>query len=223
MVLGALTVIGVSVVGGYALRLFHEANANQTQEDIQQRNHIGRLQRRLVKLEKRRSGSCCWYFFTFITLVGFLVALGGILYATNFFRAKRHFAALVLDWNYWLNYDNFKIFNHNYPGIAGVAVTVVLVVFPLLGILCKLCWDVRKCEKDLKETRDELERVRQEDRRAGGDIAYAQGGWVNIAIANCFNVYCTCYITVVFTSTALAFLSVVTFVCYVLYTYLYPK
>lgn len=218
MVLGTLTVIGVTFVAGYALSLYHAANANQVKEDIQQRNQIEKLQRRLVEIEKKRSGSSCWYFFTFLLLFGSLVTLGVILYATNFFRSRKRFATLVFNWNYWLNYDDYKIFNYNYSGIAGVAVTMVLVVFPLLIILCKLCWNVRKYEKELKETREELKQV-QQDQRVGGDIAYAQGGWVNIAIANCFNVHCTCYITVVFASTALAFLSVVAFVCYVLYTY----
>lgn len=148
-------------------------------------------------------------------IIGSLVTLGVILYAINFFRT---FATLMLDWNYWLNYDDYKIFNYNYSGIAGVVMTMVLVVFPLLIIFCKLCWNVRKYEKELKETREELKQI-QQDRCVGSDIAYAQGGWVNIAIANCFNVHCTCYITVVFASTALAFLSVVAFVCYVLYTY----
>lgn len=215
MVLGTLTFIGVTFAAGYAFSLWQRANANQAREDVQQRNQIERLQRRLVK---QRSGLFCWYFFTFLTLFVFLVALGAILYATNFFRIRRHFATIVFDWNYWLNYDNFQIFNFNYTGIAAVAVTVVLAVFPLLIILCKLCWDVRNCEKELKETRDKLEQL-QQDQRVRGDIAYAQGGWVNIAIANCFNVHCTCYLTVVFPATALAFFSVVTFVCYVLYTY----
>ena len=212
MVLGILTAVGVTVIAGYVIHgalsasAADEANKNQ-------------LQRRLKKLEEARSSSGCCYFFTLFFLFAFLVVLVIILYATNFFRSKKCLTTLWLDWNYWLNYDNYKIFNYNYPGIAGVAVTVILVVFPLLMILCKLCWDVTRYEKELKKTHEELKQAQQDQVRVGGDIAYAEGGYVNIAIADCFNVHCTCYITLVFTATPVAFLSVVIFVCYVLYTY----
>ena len=216
MVLGVLTAVGVIFITGYATRALTAGSTGQVNEDDRR---VDQLQRRLKELEKARSGSGCWYFLTFFLIFGFLIALGSILYATNFFRSRKALSTVWLDWNYWLNYDNYKIFNYNYSGIAGVAVTVILVVFPLLMILCKLCWDVRRHEKELKETREELERV-QQDQRIGGDVAYAQGGYVNIAIADCFNVHCTCYVTLVFTATPVAFLSVVIFVCYVLYTYL---
>jgi hypothetical protein len=191
MVLGVLTAVGVTFIAGYVA---HAYAINQGND--QQRNRV-ELQRQLKELKKSRSSSGRCYFFTLILLFAFLIALGSILYATNFFRSQKSLSTRWLDWDYWLNYDNYKIY-YNYPGIAGVAVTVVLVVFPLLIILCKLCWDVTSYEKQLKETREELEQL-QQDRRVGGDIAFAQGGWVNIAIANCFNVHCTCYITVVFT------------------------
>ena len=214
MVLGVLTAVGVTFIAGFLARgLIAGAPA-----DHEDGRRVDQLQRRLKELEKARSSSGCWYFFILFLLFGFLIALGSILYATNFFRSRKALSTLWLDWNYWLNYD-YKIFNYNYSGIAGVAMTVILVVFPLLMILCKLCWDVTRHEKELKETREELKRV-QQDRRVGGDIAYAQGGWVNIAIADCFNVHCTCYVTLVLTATPVAFLSVVIFVCYVLYTYL---
>ena len=209
MVLGILTAVGVTFVAGYITRALQTANTDR--EHDQQRGE--NLQRRLKELEKKHPGCC--YLFTFILLFAFLISLGVILYVTNFFRSQKHLTTVLLDWKYWLNYDNFKIFNYNYTGIAGVAMAMVLVIFPLLYFLFKLCLDVSRHEKELKEIREEL----QHDRRSGGDVAYAQGGWVNIAIASCFNVYCTCYITVVFASTALAFVGVVAFTCYVLYTY----
>ena len=212
MVLGILTAVGVTVLAGYVV---HGAYLSASAADEANKNQ---LRRRLKKLEKARSKSGCCYFFTLFILFAFLVALVIILYATNFFRSKKSLTTLYFDWDYWLDYDNYKIFNYNYPGIAGVAVTVILVVFPLLIILCKLCWDVTTYEKKLKKTREELKQV-QQDRRVGGDVAFAKGGYVNIAIADCFNVHCTCYITLVFTATPVAFLSVVIFVCYVLYTY----
>ena len=95
--------------------------------------------------------------------------------------------------------------------------TVVVVVIPLVLILCKLCMEVTRHEKELKEVREELNQVQQG--RSGGNIAYAQGGYVNVAIGSCFNVYCTFYITLVVSSTALAFVTVIAFICYVLYTY----
>ena len=173
MVLGVLTAVGVTFIAGYVTRALTASATGQVNEDDRR---VDQLQRRFKELEKARSGSGCWYFFTLFLLFGFLIALGSILYATNFFRSQKALSTLLLDWDYWLNYNNYKIFNYNCSGIAGVAVTVVLVVFPLLVILCKLCWDVTRHEKELKETHDKLEQI-QQDRRVGGDIAYAQGGW----------------------------------------------
>ena len=74
-------------------------------------------------------------------------------------------------------------------------------------------------ENEHKEIREELQQT-QEDQCNRGGIAYAQGGLISIAIdrINCLNVYCTCYVTVITSSTTLAFMSVVLFTCYVLYT-----
>ena len=221
MVFVFLTTVGATFLAGYfAAYAYQGANAVRDGDD-QQRNQTEKLQRRLKELDKQRSNYRCCYIITFCLVFAFLITLGVILYATNFFRSKKGFTTLLLNWEYWLNYDNYKIFNYNYPGIAGVAVTMLVVVFPLLAILCKLCWDVKKQENEHKDICEELQKI-QEQRSNRGGIAYAQGGLISIAIdrINCLNVHCTCYITVITSSTTLAFLSVVFFTCYVLYTYL---
>ena len=220
MVLGVLTAVGVTFIVGYVTRAL-TANANQVNEDDQQRNRIDQIQHRLKELEKERSGSGCCYFLILFMLLTFLTTLGIILNVTNFFRSQKKLTTLIFDWNYWLNYE-YKIFDYNYSGIAGVAVTMVVVVFPLLFIVCKLCWDMRKQENEHRELRDELQQIEQDQRNRGG-IAYAQGGLISIAIdrINCLNVHCSCYVTIVTSATTLAFVSVVSFTCYVLYTYLY--
>ena len=165
----------------------------------QRRNRTEKLQHQLKELEKKRSNYVCCYFFTFFLVFTFLSTLGIILYATNFFRSKKHFTVLLVDWEYWLNYDNYKIFNYNYPGIAGVAMTMIIVVFPLLLILYKLCWDMRKQENEHKEICEGLQQMQQDQcNGTRGGIAYAQGGLISIAIdrINCLNVHCTCYITI---------------------------
>lgn len=228
MVFVFLTAVGATFLAGYFAAHAYQ-NANQAEqnrlnlENDQQRNQKEKLERRLKELEEQRSSSGCCYFITLFLVFAFLVTLGTILYVTNFFRSKKLLAALLLDWKYWLDYDNYKIFNYNYPGIAGVAVTMVFVVFPLLIILFKLCWDVRKQENEHKEICEELQRIEQEQRSNRGGIAYAQGGLISIAIdrINCLNVHCTCYVTIITSSTSLAFMSVVLFICYVLYTYLF--
>ena len=148
-------------------------------------------------------------------LLAFLVALATLLHVTDFFRNKRSLATLLLDWRYWVS-DSSKIFDYNYYGIAGVAIFIVVVILPLLFFLCKKCFGIMRIEKELVDVRDELKQIKSCD----GVKAVARGGWINIAIGNCFNVYCNCYITTTFTSTALVFMGVTIFVCYVLYRFL---
>lgn len=83
---------------------------------------------------------------------------------------------------------------------------------------------MRKQENEHKEIREELQQI-QEDQRNHGGVAYAQGGLISIAIdrINYLNAYCTCYVTLITSSTALAFMSVVLFTFYVLYTYICPS
>ena len=218
MVLGILTTIGVTFIAGYFVaNVYQSAKAEQDWDD-QQRNRVDELQHRLKELNEERSRAGCWYVITLILVFTFLITLGIILYTTNFFRSKKRFATLLSDWEYWLDYENYRIFNYNYPGIVGVAVTMVLVVV-LLIILCKLCWDVKKQENEHKDICEELQKI-QEQRSNRGGIAYAQGGLISIAIdrINCLNVHSTCYISII---TSLAFISVIAFTCYVMHTYFF--
>ena len=70
-----------------------------------------------------------------------------------------------------------------------------------------------RIEKQLKDVENELGQVKNAIGRGGVNYV-AQVGYVNIAIGN---VYCTFYITTVVSTTALAFVGVIIFVCYVLY------
>ena len=215
MVVGTLVLIGVTFIAGYVTR-YYQANADQ---DDQRRNRVDRLKRRLKELDNERSSSCCWYFFTFFLISTFLVVLGIFLNVINFFGSKKLLPTAILDWgSYWLNYDD-------YPGIVGVAVTLmIVVVIIMLFILCKLCWDIKKQENEHNEIHEELH---HQHNHHGGRGIFAQG-WMTInnivaierVMISCFNIHCTCYITLVASSTALAFMSVVLFCCYVLYTYL---
>ena len=203
----------------FAANAYQSAKAEQDWDD-QQRNQIDELQHRLKELKEERSRSGCWYFITLILVFTCVITLGIVLYATNFFQSKKHLAILLSDWEYWLD-QTMTIIGYSittsYPRIVGVAYMVLVVVI----ILCKLCWDVKKQENEHKDICEELQKI-QEQRSNRGGIAYAQGGLISIAIdrINCLNVHCTCYITIITLSTTLAFLSVVFFTCYVLYTYL---
>ena len=99
MVLGILAAVGVTFIAGYVAHAWKTMSANQVSEleDDQRRKQIDQLQRQLKELENARSGSGCCYFFTLFLLFGFLIALGIILYATNFFRSQNALSTLLLD------------------------------------------------------------------------------------------------------------------------------
>ena len=210
MVLGVLTAVGVSFVAGFVVNALYN-NAGQEQRDEE------RLRKQHNELKEKRSKTGCCYFFTLFVLYIFLLALGGVLYFTDFFRNKKSLGKLILDSRYWFDKD-YQLFNYNYYGIGGVALAVVVVIFPLLCFLYKACSDVKRLEKELKDVQDKLQQTAEHDGHGAGS-AHAEGGFINIAIGSCFNIFCTCYLTLVTSSTVLAFLSVIVFVCYVLYFY----
>ena len=207
MVLGILTAVGLTFVAGCAAGLFLR------RDDQGERRNRRELEEELDKLKKKRFDYGCCHFFTTFAFFALLFALGILLYVTDFFRNKRGLTTLLLDWRYWFSQD-YKIFDYNYNGIAGVVIFLVVVLLPLLYFLCKICFGVMRIEQELKDIREQLHQIGSGDRGA-----VAQGGWINIAIGNCFNIFCTCYITTVVTSTAMAVMSIAVFVCYVLYTY----
>ena len=219
MVLGLITAAGVGLVAGYVLNTFRSYYAGSQYHEQQRADRVEELRRRRNELKGERSKSGCYYLFTLCMFFVFLLTVGGVLYVTEFFRHKKGLGKLTLDWRYWFNKD-YELFNYNYYGIGGVALFFFVVIFPLLCFLYKACSKVNRLERELKDVQDELQQIERDSHGAGS--AHAEGGYIKISnYFNCLNVSCTmsCYVTLVTSSTVLAFLSVIVFVCYVLYFY----
>ena len=215
MVLGVLTAIGVTVVAGYVLGIAEWIpRVGHAEESAQQRTRVNELEKKLSKLKKKRSNHGLFYIYTFVMLFTFLIALAVLLYVTDFFRNKPGLATLLLNWRYWFSHD-YKIFDYNYYGIAGVAIFIVVVILPQFFFLFKICFDIKTIEKDIKDVLNELEQINNR-----GEVrAVVQGGWVNVVIcSSCC--YCTCCFATVVNFTALAFVSVTVFVCYIVYSFM---
>ena len=217
--IGIIAILGASVVAGLYLANTYHSNEKAREEDRQnQRNKsLERLKNDLGQLENRRSNSCCGSFFTFILIHVFVFSLLFILHITDFFRYKKEWFKLLLDWKYWFNYNN-NLFQFNYYGIGGVVLTVVVVILPLLFFLCQQTRNMTRIEREINIVQQNIERWEQEGRTVN---ALAQGGWVNVVFnfCSCLNVHCTCNIVLLISSTSLAFITVVCFICYVAYTY----
>ena len=151
-----------------------------------------------------------------------MIAVGIVLHATDFFQIKKGWSSLVFDWKYWLNYDN-NIFSFKYYGICCVCAVVFLVIFPLLFFLVKLCCDVMRIEREIQDVRRRLQKLEQERVTTIQSLmqTVAKFGVVNISIGSCFNIKCTCYITLIASFTTLASMTVIGFCCYVMYTFIY--
>lgn len=214
----------VGAVGGYLLNKYFNSKDERHRFEALQEKLRERLRSELCDLEENRSTSRRRYFLKLILLFASLIALVVILNVSGFFRytdywpmKKKWFEQHVFDWKSWINYKNFTPvlrFNHYGIGLVVVGVTVVVLLFR--SLYNQAC-DVTRIEIKRKQIQDKLQRLDQEGAALSNVKATAQGGVINIAIGSCFNVYCTCYVTFIVSSTCLAFLGVTGFICYVMY------